>query len=89
MDCFAALAMTHSNTFHWLLIGQALQSVATAMHGDRVRLITRGGYNWSKRYPWIVEAARKVRQSRFVLNGGAVVLGVDGVSNLNALHARK
>jgi hypothetical protein len=24
-------------------------------NGDRVRLITRGGYNWSKRYPWIVE----------------------------------
>ena len=22
-------------------------------NGDRVRLITRGGYDWSKRYPWI------------------------------------
>lgn len=31
--------------------------------GDRVRrLITRGGYDWTKRYPWIVEAARKIRQ---------------------------
>jgi ATP-dependent DNA ligase len=29
--------------------------------GDRVRLITKGGYNWTDRYPWIVEAARKVR----------------------------
>jgi ATP-dependent DNA ligase len=27
--------------------------------GDRVRLITRGGYDWTKRYPWIVEAALK------------------------------
>ena len=25
-------------------------------NGDRVRLITRGGYDWTKRYPWIVEA---------------------------------
>ena len=25
--------------------------------GNRVRLITRGGYNWTDRYPWIVEAA--------------------------------
>ena len=25
--------------------------------GDRVRLITRGGYDWTKRYPRIVEAA--------------------------------
>ena len=31
--------------------------------GDRVRLITRGGYDRTKRYPWIVEAARKRRQA--------------------------
>jgi bifunctional non-homologous end joining protein LigD len=31
--------------------------------GERVRLITRGGYNWTDRYPWIVEAARKIRQA--------------------------
>jgi hypothetical protein len=30
--------------------------------GDRVRLITRGGYNWSDRYPWIVEAALKIHE---------------------------
>ncbi|MGY8676631.1 RNA ligase family protein [Bradyrhizobium sp. UFLA05-153] len=57
--------------------------------GDRVRLITRGGYNWTSRYPWIVEAARKIRQTHFVLDGEAVVLGVDGVSDFNALHSRK
>jgi ATP-dependent DNA ligase len=32
--------------------------------GDRVRLITRGGYDWAKRYPWIVDAALKSRQKR-------------------------
>jgi ATP-dependent DNA ligase len=36
---------------------------------DRVRLITRGGYDWTKRYPWIVEAALKNRQKQFVLDG--------------------
>ena len=30
-------------------------------NGDRVRLITRGGYDWTKRFPWIVEAALKNR----------------------------
>jgi ATP-dependent DNA ligase len=40
--------------------------------GDRVRLVTRGGYNWADRYPWIVEAARKIRQKRFVLDAEAV-----------------
>jgi hypothetical protein len=33
-------------------------------NGDRVRLITKGGYDWSKRYPWIVEAALKNRQKQ-------------------------
>jgi bifunctional non-homologous end joining protein LigD len=52
---------------------------------DRVRLITRGGYDWTKRYPWIVKAAQK----RFVIDGEAVILGVDGVSDFNALHSGK
>jgi bifunctional non-homologous end joining protein LigD len=27
--------------------------------GDRARLITRGGHDWTKRYPWIAESALK------------------------------
>jgi ATP-dependent DNA ligase len=57
--------------------------------GDRVRLITRGGYNWTDRYPWIVEAALKNRFRHFVIDGDAVILGVDGVSDFNALHSGK
>ena len=57
--------------------------------GDRVRLITRGGYDWTKRYPWIVEAALKNRHKQFVIDGEAVVLGVDGISDFNALHSGK
>jgi len=57
--------------------------------GDRVRLITRGGYDWTKRYPWIVESARKNRHKQFVIDGEAVVLGIDGVADFNALHSRK
>ena len=30
--------------------------------GDRVRLFTRNGYDWTKRYPWIVESALKHRR---------------------------
>jgi hypothetical protein len=54
--------------------------------GDRVRLITRGGYNWADRYPWIVETALKIRQTRFVLDGEAVVLGVSGDADFDALQ---
>ena len=39
--------------------------------GDRVRLITRGGYDWTGRFPWIVEAARKNRRKKFVIDGEA------------------
>jgi ATP-dependent DNA ligase len=58
-------------------------------NGDRVLLITKGGYDWSKRFPWIVEAALKNRQKHFVIDGEAVILGVDGYSDFNALHAGK
>ncbi len=57
--------------------------------GGRVRLITRGGHDWTKRYPWIVEAALKNRHKQFVLDGEAVVLGVNGISDFNALHSGK
>ena len=50
-------------------------------YGDRVRLITRNGYNWTDRYPWIVEAALKNRINQFVIDGEAVVLGVDGIAD--------
>jgi ATP-dependent DNA ligase len=58
-------------------------------NGDRVRLLSKSGLDWTKRYPWIVETARKIRKSRFILDDEAVVLGVDGISDFNALHSRQ
>jgi ATP-dependent DNA ligase len=54
-----------------------------------VRLITRGGHDWTKRFPWIVEAALKNRRKQCVIDGEAVVLGADGESDFNALHSGK
>jgi bifunctional non-homologous end joining protein LigD len=51
-------------------------------NGDRVRLLTRGDYDWTRRFPWIVETALKNHQKQFVIDGEAVILGVDGVSDL-------
>jgi bifunctional non-homologous end joining protein LigD len=42
--------------------------------GKRVRLFTRNGYDWSERYPLIVEAAQRNRNSSFVIDGEAVLL---------------
>jgi ATP-dependent DNA ligase len=57
-------------------------------NGKTVRLLTKNGHNWTSRFPWIVEAALKNREQQFVIDGEAVVLGVDGVSEFNALHSR-
>ena len=57
--------------------------------GARVRPIAKGSYDWTKRFPWIVEAALKNWQTRFVIDGEAVILGIDGRSDFNALHSNK
>jgi ATP-dependent DNA ligase len=57
--------------------------------GKRARLFTRNGHDWTNRYPLIVEAALKNRISSFVVDGEAVLLGVDGISDFNGLHSSK
>jgi len=54
--------------------------------GDRVRLFTRNGYDWTSRYPF-VEAARRIRTKQFVLDGEAVLLGVDSISHFDGLYS--
>jgi bifunctional non-homologous end joining protein LigD len=54
---------------------------------NRVRLITRGGRDWARRFPLIVTAALKLRQEHFVVDGETVVLGPDAVSDFAELHS--
>jgi ATP-dependent DNA ligase len=56
---------------------------------DQVRLITRNGHDWTKRYPWILDAARRIRCTQFVLDGEACILGVDGAADFDDLHSQK
>jgi bifunctional non-homologous end joining protein LigD len=57
--------------------------------GKTVRLISKGGLDWTKRYPWIVESALKNRNTQFAIDGEIVMLGADGISDFNALHSRQ
>ena len=57
--------------------------------GKRVRLWTRNGHDWSDRFPLIAEEALRNRTTSFVIDGEAVLLGVDGRSDFNDLHSRK
>lgn len=52
-----------------------------------MRLFTRNGHDWTDRYPLIVEAALRNRTSSFVIDGEAVLLGVDGISDFDGLHS--
>ena len=60
-----------------------------AIPHERLQTGTRNGYDWSSRYPRIVEAALRHRPGSFVLDGEAVLLGVDGIADFNGLHSRK
>jgi bifunctional non-homologous end joining protein LigD len=59
------------------------------LDGKRVRLFTRNGHDWTDHYPRIVEAALKNRSSSLVIDGEAVLLGVDGISDFDGLHSRR
>ena len=54
-----------------------------------MRLFTRNGHDWTKRYPLIVEAALKNRSTSFIIDGEAALLGVAGISDFNGLHSRQ
>ncbi|MBO4228355.1 DNA ligase [Bradyrhizobium neotropicale] len=57
--------------------------------GATVRLRSKGGQDCTKRFPWIAETARQIRTKQFVLDGEAVLLGVDGISDFDGLHSGK
>ena len=48
--------------------------------GDRVRLFTRRGYDWTERYPLIVTAARRLQASTAMIDGEAVYCDPAGVA---------
>lgn len=57
--------------------------------GDDVLTVTRGGYDWTIRYPAIATAARELAVQRFVIDGEGVLEGDGGVADFKLLHSRK
>jgi bifunctional non-homologous end joining protein LigD len=55
--------------------------------GKRVRMFSRNGHDWTDRFPLIREATLRPRYSSFVIDGEAVLLGVDGRSDFDGLHS--
>lgn len=51
-----------------------------------VRILTRGGHDWTERFPAIAEAATKLVVGTAILDGEAVVLDANGRSDFSALQ---
>ena len=54
--------------------------------GKAVRLITRGGHDWSAKMPGLVEAVRGLSLQSAWLDGEIVVMGKTGMPDFNALQ---
>ena len=52
----------------------------------KVRIYTRRGADWTKRFPAIVDAAAKIKAASFYIDGEGVVCGTDGVALFDKLH---
>ena len=53
--------------------------------GDRVRLFSRGGHDWSAQLPAIVEAMRAFPVTSVTLDGEGVICGPDRVSQFDRM----
>lgn len=60
--------------------------VAVHIEPNSVRIITRGGHDWTDRFPAIAGAARKLGVGTAILDGEAVVLDNEGRSDFGALQ---
>jgi bifunctional non-homologous end joining protein LigD len=57
-------------------------------NGDRVRLFTRRGFDWTERYPAVRTAAAKLKAQTLTIDGELVVPGKGGIASFEKLHSR-
>ncbi len=58
----------------------------TRVEGNEVRLITRGGHDWTSKMPALAEAVRGLKLQSAWLDGEIVVMGEAGTPDFNALQ---
>lgn len=61
--------------------------IAVHVEPGGVRVLTRGGFDWSHRFPAIVEAAKALGPATMILDGEAVMLDDQGRSDFNLLQS--
>lgn len=60
--------------------------LAVHIEPSGIRLVTRGGHDWTDRFPAIAEAAKALNVGTAILDGEAVVLDADGRPDFGALQ---
>ncbi|MDW9416442.1 ATP-dependent DNA ligase [Sinorhizobium meliloti] len=60
--------------------------IAVHIEPGRVRILTRGGYDWTERFPTIADDARRLAVKTAILDGEAVVLDDHGRSDFGMLQ---
>ncbi|TCU04832.1 ATP dependent DNA ligase-like protein [Rhizobium sullae] len=60
--------------------------LAVHIEPKRVRIITRGGHDWTHRFPAIEQAAKQLGVATAILDGEAVVLDEQGRPNFGLLQ---
>lgn len=90
IPCAPTRALAVPSGPHWLHeIKHDGYRLIVSREGSAVRIVTRGGYDWTERYPAIVAAARRLPTKRFVIDGEGVVEGSDGIADFSLLHSRQ
>jgi bifunctional non-homologous end joining protein LigD len=85
--CLALLRPTVPTIGDWLFEIK-WDGYRLAVHIDQkdLRIITRGGHDWTHRFPAIAAAARELNVQKAILDGEAVVLDGSGRSDFGALQ---
>ncbi|MDW9581607.1 ATP-dependent DNA ligase [Sinorhizobium meliloti] len=60
--------------------------IAVHIEAGRVRILTRGGYDWTERFPTIADDARRLAVKTAIIDGEAVVLDDQGRSDFGMLQ---
>jgi bifunctional non-homologous end joining protein LigD len=86
--CLALLAKTPPSGSDWAFeVKWDGYRLAIHVEPSGVRILTRGGHDWTHRFPGITAAAKRLDVSTAILDGEAVVLDEQGRSDFNRLTA--
>ncbi|MEA2985962.1 MAG: hypothetical protein QOD94_2216 [Alphaproteobacteria bacterium] len=58
------------------------------LRDGRVRLFTRTGFDWTDRYPWIVEDAARPPVEQVIIDAECCCADDDGLTDFDAPHSR-